>query len=53
MKNKQTIDEAVSYAILIQQAIAYDDNICAPTITLKENLFLCILRLKQKGLLNT
>jgi len=44
--------ECIEWAIAIQYAIIYDDNISAPTITAKENIFKCIVAMYTKNWLS-
>ena len=46
------IYECIEMPTIIMYALAYDDNIIAPTITLKDSLIRCIRALKTRGMLN-
>ena len=46
------IYECIEHAHRIMYALAYDDDPCAPTITVKTNIIKCVVALYSKGLLN-
>lgn len=47
-----TIFDAITLLHFVNDAIKYDPNDCAPTSTLKENVFYCLTALNHRGCLN-
>ena len=50
---RTSIFESIDHACKIQEALRYDINKAAPTITLRDNLIQCIRLLNKRGCLRS